>query len=74
MDTVPATIDALPHVVSAVSGRVPVLLDGGVRRGTDIFKALAVGATAINPVPRAMITQAVGEVIDLTRQGIAATI
>jgi isopentenyl diphosphate isomerase/L-lactate dehydrogenase-like FMN-dependent dehydrogenase len=42
-----ATIDSLPEVVDAVSGRVPVLVDGGFRRGTDIFKALATGADAI---------------------------
>jgi 4-hydroxymandelate oxidase len=46
LDTVPASIDALPEVVEAVRGRVPILLDGGVRRGTDIVKALAIGATA----------------------------
>lgn len=47
LDTLPATIDALPEVVLAVSGRVPVLLDGGIRRGTDVVKALASGATAV---------------------------
>lgn len=42
-----ATIDSLPEVVGAVGGRIPVLVDGGVRRGTDVFKALARGATAV---------------------------
>ena len=42
-----ATIDCLPEVVQAVGGRIPVLVDGGFRRGTDIFKALALGARAI---------------------------
>jgi 4-hydroxymandelate oxidase len=42
-----ATIEALPEVVGAVNGRIPVLLDGGVRRGTDVFKALALGAKAV---------------------------
>ncbi|WP_158845568.1 alpha-hydroxy acid oxidase [Saccharothrix deserti] len=46
-DAVPAAVDALPGVAAAVAGRVPVLLDGGVRRGTDVAIALASGATAV---------------------------
>ena len=42
-----ATIQALPEVVAEVGGRIPVFVDGGVRRGTDVFKALALGATAV---------------------------
>ena len=42
-----STIECLPEVVRACKGRVPVLLDGVVRRGTDVFKALALGATAV---------------------------
>jgi 4-hydroxymandelate oxidase len=42
-----STIEALPEVVNEVRGRVPVFLDGGVRRGTDVFKALALGAKAV---------------------------
>ena len=47
LDTVPATIEALPLVVERVGGRLPVLVDGGIRRGTDVLKALAFGATAV---------------------------
>jgi 4-hydroxymandelate oxidase len=47
LDTVPATISVLPAIAAAVAGRVPLLLDGGVRRGTDILKALALGAHAV---------------------------
>ncbi|HEX9852668.1 MAG TPA: alpha-hydroxy acid oxidase [Woeseiaceae bacterium] len=46
LDGAPATIDALPAVVEAVGGRIPILVDGGVRRGTDVVKALALGAGA----------------------------
>ena len=46
LDTLPASLDALKAVSERVSGRVPLLLDGGVRRGTDILKALALGASA----------------------------
>ncbi|KAJ0515086.1 putative (S)-2-hydroxy-acid oxidase [Helianthus annuus] len=47
LDYVPAAIDALEEVVLAVQGRIPVLFDGGIRRGTDVFKALALGAQAV---------------------------
>ena len=47
LDGVAATIDALPEVVEAVEDRVEVLVDGGVRRGTDVVKALALGARAV---------------------------
>ncbi|HZT92083.1 MAG TPA: alpha-hydroxy acid oxidase [Gaiellaceae bacterium] len=47
LDGVSATIDALPEVVEAVDGRVEVLVDGGVRRGTDVVKALGLGARAV---------------------------
>ncbi|XP_004235560.1 peroxisomal (S)-2-hydroxyacid oxidase GLO4 [Solanum lycopersicum] len=47
LDYTPATISALEEVVHAVQVKVPVLFDGGIRRGTDIFKALALGAKAV---------------------------
>ncbi|KAH0688436.1 hypothetical protein KY290_007843 [Solanum tuberosum] len=47
LDYTPATISVLEEVVHAVQGKVPVLFDGGIRRGTDIFKALALGAKAV---------------------------
>lgn len=47
LDTMPATADALPGVAEKVAGRIPVLMDGGIRRGTDVLKALALGATAV---------------------------
>ncbi|KAJ9179435.1 hypothetical protein P3X46_011223 [Hevea brasiliensis] len=47
LDYTPATISALEEVVDAVRGKVPVLLDGGIRRGTDVFKALALGAQGV---------------------------
>lgn len=47
MDTAPPTIDVLPGIVDAIAGRVPILLDGGVRRGLDVLKAIAYGATAV---------------------------
>lgn len=46
LDMQPATITVLPEIAAAVAGRVPLLLDGGIRRGSDIFKALALGADA----------------------------
>ncbi len=47
MDTVPATIEALPPIVEAVGDQLDVLVDGGIRRGTDVLKALALGAKAV---------------------------
>ena len=47
LDTAPAAIDALVEVADRVRGRVPLLVDGGIQRGTDVVKALALGATAV---------------------------
>ena len=46
-ETLRPTIESLPEVIEGVAGNIPVIVDGGVRRGTDIFKALALGATAV---------------------------
>jgi len=47
VETGRGTIDILPEVVDAVGGRIPVLVDGGFRRGSDVYKALAIGARAV---------------------------
>ena len=47
LDQVGGTIEALPECVEAANGKIPVLIDGGFRRGTDVFKALALGASAV---------------------------
>jgi isopentenyl diphosphate isomerase/L-lactate dehydrogenase-like FMN-dependent dehydrogenase len=47
MDYGPSSLEVLPEIVAAVNGRIPILFDSGIRRGADIFKALALGANAI---------------------------
>ena len=47
LDDQPATFTMLPHIVDAVGGRIPIIFDSGVRRGQDVFKALALGATVV---------------------------
>lgn len=47
LDTLPATFDMLPEIVDGIAGRVPVLVDGGIRRGTDVLKCVASGAAAV---------------------------
>ena len=76
LDTVPATIDALPLVVEKVEGRVPILVDGGIRRGTDVIKALARGATAVQ-IGRPYLwglgvagAEGVTRVVEILRRGI----
>lgn len=59
LDGVPAAIDLLPAIARAVNGQVPVLVDGGVRRGTDVLRALALGANAVlvgRPILHALAT------------------
>jgi isopentenyl diphosphate isomerase/L-lactate dehydrogenase-like FMN-dependent dehydrogenase len=76
LDGTPATIRALPAVAEAVGGDVEVLLDGGVRRGSDVVKALALGARAVM-IGRAYLwglaadgQAGVENVLDLLRMGI----
>src|ERR1051326_1453867 len=47
LDTLPSTAEALPRITKKLQGRLPLLVDGGIRRGTDILKALALGATGV---------------------------
>ena len=47
LDSVPATIEVLPRIVKRVNKRIPILMDGGIRRGTDVLKAIALGANAV---------------------------
>lgn len=47
LDTLPATAEALPRIAAAIGGRIPLIVDGGIRRGTDVLKALALGASAV---------------------------
>jgi pre-mycofactocin synthase len=80
VDGTPATIRALPAVAAAVGSQVEVLLDGGIRRGTDVVKALALGARAVM-IGRAYLwglaangQAGVENVLDLLRNGIDATL
>lgn len=70
LDTLPSSLDALVAVAASVNGRVPLLLDGGIRRGTDVLKALALGASAVmigQPIMHALaVAGAVGVIHLLT--------
>ncbi|XP_029850335.2 hydroxyacid oxidase 1-like [Ixodes scapularis] len=80
LDGVPATIEVLPEVVTAVRGRVEVYVDGGVRRGTDVVKALALGAKAVfvgRPVLWALAyngEEGVREMLEILRQELDRTL
>jgi 4-hydroxymandelate oxidase len=71
LDAAIASLDALPPIVDAVAGRGPILFDGGVRRGTDVLMALALGATAVGigrPILWGLAVdgeQGVGRVLDI---------
>lgn len=73
LDTVPAAVELLPAIAAATGGRLPLLLDGGIRRGTDVVKALALGASAVGigrPVLWALACggeRGVAQVLDLLR-------
>jgi pre-mycofactocin synthase len=80
LDGTPATIRTLPHVVDAVGDQVEVLLDGGIRRGSDVVKALALGARAVM-IGRAYLwglaaggQAGVENVLDVLRGGIDSTL
>lgn len=79
LDGCPATIDVLPEVVEAVAGRAEVYMDGGIRRGGDVFKALALGARAVlvgRPVLWGLATAGeagVVSVLDILRRELADT-
>ena len=74
LDTCMATIEALPAVAEAVDGRIPILVDGGVRRGTDVLKALALGAKAVlvgRPILWGLAAdgeEGVGQVLEILRK------
>ncbi|MDL5596719.1 alpha-hydroxy acid oxidase [Bacillus subtilis] len=79
LDGLPATLDVLPAIAEAVGGRVPLILDGGVRRGSDVFKALALGARAVmvgRPYVQALATagaSGVAHVLHLLRTELEVT-
>jgi isopentenyl diphosphate isomerase/L-lactate dehydrogenase-like FMN-dependent dehydrogenase len=80
LDSTPASIRCLPAIADAVGDQVEVLLDGGIRRGSDVVKALALGARAVM-IGRAYLwglaasgERGVGNVLEVLRQGISETL
>lgn len=80
LDGVQASLDALPAIVDRVGDRVPVFLDGGVRRGSDVVKALCLGATAVG-IGRPFLyglavdgREGVGAILDIFKQEISRTL
>jgi L-lactate dehydrogenase (cytochrome) len=80
LDSTPATIRCLPGVADAVGDQIEVLLDGGIRRGSDVVKALALGAHAVM-IGRAYLwgmaaggERGVTNVIEILRQGVSETL
>ncbi|MGO9572799.1 MAG: alpha-hydroxy acid oxidase, partial [Terriglobales bacterium] len=80
LDSTPATLRCLPGVADAVGGQIEVLLDGGIRRGSDVVKALALGARAVM-IGRAYLwgmaasgERGVTNVLEILRQGISETL
>lgn len=73
LDTSPATIEVLDDITTAIDGRIEVLIDGGIRRGTDVLKALALGARAVligRPILWGLAVageKGVGQVLDILR-------
>jgi isopentenyl diphosphate isomerase/L-lactate dehydrogenase-like FMN-dependent dehydrogenase len=77
LDGAPATLQALPEVVHALAGRCPVIVDGGIRRGTDVLTALALGAAAVlvgRPVLYALAGGGTDGVAELLRMLMAETV
>jgi len=74
LDTVPATIDALPGIVETAGGRLEIIMAGGIRRGSDVLKAIALGARAVGigrPVVRGLAAggdRGVRRVLELLRK------
>jgi isopentenyl diphosphate isomerase/L-lactate dehydrogenase-like FMN-dependent dehydrogenase len=80
LDSTPATIRCLPGVADAVGDQIEVLLDGGIRRGSDVVKALALGARAVM-IGRAYLwgmaangERGVTNVLEILRQGVSETL